>query len=307
MVRGPAHRGTEGSHPLPQPATQPSLQPLTQAAVGPKEPSRAEAGPGGRITGAPVETPAWLLTAGSKPPRGAPCEDRGRCQGPGAGPGPRQCAALPRTARRAARRTHAAGSRSRGSQRHTCRSPGRGGRSGSRWDNGTSAHSAPQRCLAGRLGRRRRSVPARLGSPLRPPQSHPPAEPPTPWGCRSRGTHSPVPARAGSPTLLAARPREACWTATLPGDVVAGGAWWALAVLATVLSEPATRAGCRKPCAGVAGSPGAGAGRAGGWGGARRQGPPPPEQRGPRVRRRQGSHRSHTASPSIPGGRGRPP
>lgn len=144
------------------------------------------------------------------------------------------------------------------------------------------------------------------GAPSVRPRAAPLAEPSPPWGCRSRGTHSPVPARAGSPTLLAAGPREARWTATLPGDVVAGRARRALAALATVLSKPATRAGCGKPCAGVAGSPRAGAGRAGG-GGTRRQGPPPPEQRGPRVQRRRGAHRSHTASPSIPGGRGRPP
>lgn len=130
-----------------------------QAAVGPNEPSRAEAGTGGRITGAPVETPARLLTAGSKPPRGAPLPAAGAVVASGTRAGPQ------------------------------------GGVAGL--------------VLAGTT--------ALL----------PTALPKGAW-------------RAG---LLAAGPREARWTATLPGDVVAGGARRALAALATVLSEPATRAG----------------------------------------------------------------
>lgn len=254
-----------------------------------------------------METPARLLTAGSKPPRGAPCEDRGRCQGPGAGPGPRQCAALPRTARRAARRTHAAGSRSRGSQRHTCRSPGRGGRSGSRWDNGTSAHSAPQRCLAGRLGHRRRSVPAQLGSPLCPPQNRPPAEhPPHHGGAAPGGRTAPCPPGRGHlpcSQLGPVRPAGQRHSPVTWWQAAPGGHWqrWPQ----SFPNRPRGQA-AGSHVLGWQGAPGparAGPGR----GGARRQGPPPPEQRGPRVRRRRGAHRSHTASPSIPGGRGRPP
>lgn len=63
-------------------------QPLTEAAVGPKEPGGAAAGPGGRVTGAPVETPTQQLTARPEPPRRAPCGGRGQLPGSGGSQSP---------------------------------------------------------------------------------------------------------------------------------------------------------------------------------------------------------------------------
>ena len=63
-------------------------QPLTKAAVGPKEPGGAAASPGGRITGAPVETPTQQLTARPEPPRRAPCGVRGQLPGSGGSQSP---------------------------------------------------------------------------------------------------------------------------------------------------------------------------------------------------------------------------
>lgn len=69
--------------------TQPCChQPLTEAAVRPEEPSGAVAGPRGRITGAPVETPTQLFTAWPIPPGRASLfaarasEARGTAAGP---------------------------------------------------------------------------------------------------------------------------------------------------------------------------------------------------------------------------------
>ena len=76
-------------------------QPLTEAAVGPKEPGGAAAGPGGRVTGAPVETPTEQLTAGPEAPRRAPCGARGQLPGSGGSQSPPRPSLL-RT-RRAAR------------------------------------------------------------------------------------------------------------------------------------------------------------------------------------------------------------
>lgn len=48
--------------------------------------------------------------------------------------------------------THVAGSRCRGGRLRTHTRPRQGRKPGSCWDTGTSAHSSPQRCRAGRLG-----------------------------------------------------------------------------------------------------------------------------------------------------------
>lgn len=156
-----------GPRPLRSREEPPALtQPLTEAAVCPQEARGTVAVPRGRVTGAPVETSTQLLTTRPKAPGGAPCRGRGQLPGAGRGLSLPQCRAWHTPTLNEGRpeggptggpgSTHVAGSRCRGSQEHTHRPPRQGGRPGSRWDTGTSAHSCPQRCRVGRLGCRQR-------------------------------------------------------------------------------------------------------------------------------------------------------
>lgn len=137
-------------------------RPLTEAAVGPQEPRGAVAGSGDGVAGAPVETSAQLLTARPEAPRRAPCREQAAARAWVPQHRPRHHPPPPpwhRPEDGRAGSTHAAGSWGRGSRQRTRRRPRQGGKPGSRRHTGISARSSPQRCRAGRLGRRRRGQP----------------------------------------------------------------------------------------------------------------------------------------------------
>ena len=273
-------------------------QPLTKAAVGPKEPGGAAASPGGRITGAPVETPTQQLTARPEPPRRAPCGVRGQLPGSGGSQSPSPPAITPADPAGGRGSTHVAGSWRRGSLGRTHRPPRRGCMPGSRQGTGTAAHSAPRRCQVGRLGE------AAGVSPGPAWRRHPPSSRAPSCGQSSGAQprsacdlNCPQACPCQAPTLLTAGPCEARGTVTLPSDVVAGGTRVALAALGTGLSKPAGWAGCRE-ARGGGGEPWSGGG---GPRGSPSEGPAPPW-----APAELGAHRSHTAGPSTLQGRGRP-
>lgn len=237
---------------------------------------------------------------GPNRPGGHPAGGGASCQGQGAPKAPpRSLAITPVDPAGGPGSTHIAGSRRRGSRGHTRRPPRRGGRPGSRRGSGTAAHSAPQRCQVGRLGE------AAGVSPGPAWRRHPPSSRGPSCGQSSGAQprsacdlNCPQACPRQAPTLLTAGACEARGTVTLPGDVVAGDARVALAALGTGLSKPAGWAGCGEAQAKVVGSPGVG-GR--GPRGSPCEGPAPPW-----ALAELGAHRSHTAGPSTPGGRGRP-
>lgn len=145
-LANPNHRGAGRSCPCPHPGHSPRLQSV------PRNPGGQWQAPVAASQEPPLRHPHSCSQPGPNRPGGHPAGEGPAARGQGAHKAPD----LPRHPSRGPSgqhgHTHVAGSRHRGSQRHTRRPLRQGGRPGPRRDTDTSAHSSPQRHRAGRLG-----------------------------------------------------------------------------------------------------------------------------------------------------------